>query len=52
MTRITIDARVPVAEYPKPQRVQTSLQKLWHRVLCHRHPLEAPASTNQTWRPW
>ncbi|MCH7687427.1 MAG: hypothetical protein IH899_12225 [Planctomycetes bacterium] len=23
--------RVPVAEYPKPQRVQTSLQKLWHR---------------------
>ncbi len=38
--------RVPVAEYPKPQtsassvesRVQISLHKLWHRVLCHRHP--------------
>ena len=41
------EPRVPVAEYPKPQRVQISLHKLWHRVLpsglslrvedCHRH---------------
>ena len=33
-------------EYPKPQasmssvesRVRINFHKLWHRVLCHRHP--------------
>jgi hypothetical protein len=37
-SRITVTRRVPVAEYPKPQRGQSRFQKLWHRVLCHRHP--------------
>ena len=31
----------------KPQRVQINLLKLWHRVLCHRHP----ADDGNSWSP-
>ena len=31
-------SRVPVADFAKPERNQAGSQKLWHRILCHRHP--------------